>query len=173
MTTIGKVNPIETPLQTEYETEWKISEFSSLSSEDGSFYDSPSFCFANEFWSLRIYPNGRKEKESFGCIGLYLMRTKSCDISIELNYTLGLKDLNGKKFSEHHLTNNYNKAKGFGIHGCLLRSELFHRQSTLLPADVLTVFCILKYAKPVEISSKYCTYNLHSQQIFDTFTYRK
>lgn len=158
MTTIGIISeiPLETNVfQKAYEIEWKISNFSSLSEETGNCYFSPAFSFANNSWCLKIYPNGQPSKMSVGCIGLYLyLRKSSFNLPISIEFTLGLKKLYGGKMSEHHYEYTFKSGNGYGVYGCFCRSELFEEKSDLLPADVLTVFCNLKYPEPVEISSK-------------------
>lgn len=152
MVIVGDVNniPIGTNvLQNELEMEWKISNFSSLTD---NFYNSPSFSFADECWYLAISLNGDEDKESFGCIGLYLRRGSSGP-PINMNYTLGLKTLNGEKDSEHHRTFIFRDVyEAYGVHGCIVRSELIERN--LIPTDVLTLFCNLKDPKHVKGPSK-------------------
>lgn len=160
MAKIGKIDvfPMEVSMRDmriSNAIQWKISNFSSLSGENSNFYVSPSFNFYGESWYLRLYPNGRQLIKSVGCIGLYLMRETSLS-AINIEYTLGLKRLNGKKYLEHFRTNVYkDKGEGYGVHNCIFRSEVFDRKSDLLPADVLTVFCNLQFPTTIQTSSKY------------------
>lgn len=153
MTAIGEVNTISNVLQSEHEIEWKISNFSSLSNGTDNFYESPSFSFADESWYLRVRPNGDVSKGSVGSVGLYLMKS-STGPPIKMTYTLGLKSFKGEKDSEFHRTYNFILGDaGYGVHGCIVKSELLERMSDLMPTDVLTLFCNLKYPKPVEVPS--------------------
>lgn len=156
MTTIGYMNiiPVETNvLEGSLHIEWKIFNFTSYSDEDGRNYFSPIFTFADERWNLEIYPNGRQKVDSSGYICLYLVK-KSSGPSVILEYSLGLKTLNGKKFVEHYRTHKFKRInQAGGVHKCILRSDLLKR-SDFLPIDHLTVFCHLKYPKSAVNASK-------------------
>lgn len=170
MTTIGRVNnvPVESNvLRKGYEIEWKITNFSTLSDESCIYYHSPQFSFDDKSWYLRIYPNGHPWRKSVGCIGLYLFLEKSrFDISIRIEFTLGLKKLHGKKLSEHHYEYTFkNDDRGYGVRGCFCRSELFEEKSDFLPNDVLTIFCHFKYPETVETSSKYYIFILKNAML--------
>lgn len=156
MTTIGNIsiNPVETNvLETSLQIEWKIFNFTSLSGEDDSCYYSPPFTFAGECWNLKVYPTGRQKVDSSGYICLYLVK-KSSGPSVVLEYSLGLKTLNRKKFVEHSRMHKFKRInQALGVHKCVLRSDLLKR-SEFLPIDHLTVFCHLKYPKSAVNESK-------------------
>lgn len=145
-----------------YQTEWKISGFSSLLCENSNFFYSSLFEFADEIWYLRLYPNGHELIKTIGSIGLYLMKQTS-GLPINMEYSFGLKGLNGKKHCEHYRTSIYrDKEEGYGVHNCIFRSEIFDRKSDLLPADVLTVFCNLKLPETKRCFKTQSKYLLHS-----------
>lgn len=54
--------------------EWKILNFTSFSDTDGFYCHSPEFSFAGGCRNLKVYPNGLKEANSIGYIGLYLVQ---------------------------------------------------------------------------------------------------
>lgn len=154
MATIGKVNNIRSA----HDIEWKISNFPSLFGKNGNCYCSPSFRFADEYWHLKIYPNGQESNVSNGCVSFYLAR-RYPGRSIRLKYVLGLKTVNGERDSEENCEYVFKETdKGFGLQ-CILRSKLFERRSELLPNDVLTVFCNLQYSNTAETPSKYYIYS--------------
>lgn len=148
MGTTGRVNKV--PIRG-YDIEWQIPEFSNLT-EDIS---SPTFSFAGAFWCLRIYLNCHKNHYRGRDLGLFLRR-KSSGSPISLDFSLGLKTMEGKKDPEVHRSHIFREAeKGFGIPSCISATELMvARRSELLPSNILTVFCTLRYPESVEDESK-------------------
>lgn len=148
METKGRVNKV---LIRGYDIEWEIPEFSKLSEDRYS----PTFSFAGALWCLRIYFNSPKNYDPGSDIGLYLKR-KSSGPPINLDFSLGLKTVDGKKDPEVHRTHIFREAdKGFGIPSCISTTKLLiARRSELLPSDVLTVFCTLRYPESIEDESK-------------------
>lgn len=134
--------------------EWKIEAFSSLAVEIDTFYNSPKFYFSNASWNLKIYPNGEKEHETEGSIGLYLMK-KSSDSPVTLNYTIGLKTVDGKKEANQNYTYIFHhKDWGYGRRNLISRSDLLNKKSELLPSDVLTITCTMKNNEPKDVTGK-------------------
>lgn len=137
---IGEVKKIPT----EYDIEWSIQNFFSLSKECNNYYYSPPFSFEGTSWYFQIFPNGNKVS---GVVSLYLYRD-SANPPIRLEYTFGIKTLNGKKDSVKYISYVFQKAhQGYGEQSFLLRSNLLERKSDLMPADVLTIVCSLKNPK--------------------------
>ena len=150
MESIGRVNKI----QRELDIEWKIPNFYSLTGENDRNYSSPSFFFAGALWHMRIYPNGHRVYNSTGYIGLFLWR-KSPGRPICLDYSFGVKTVDGRKDREKHLTSVFKEVgKGYGNSKCLSRSELQERESELMSSDGLTVFFTLKRSESTEDSGK-------------------
>lgn len=145
----------------EFSVEWTIKEFFSLPAEKDRFYESPVFSFADTFWRLRIYPNGRKKDiakdgtviNSEGFIGLYLFRASSGP-PINLHFSLGLKTLDEKVSPMRNFSYNFEMTQGFGNFKILNRSTLLKIKSRLVPSGVLTVVCKMKYPKTSDLSSK-------------------
>lgn len=122
--------------------------------DDNKNYSSPSFFFAGALWHLRIYPNGHRIYNSVGYVGLFLWR-KSPGNPISLDYSFGVKTLDGKKIREKHLTSVFREAgKGYGNAKCLSRSELQERESELISSEGFTVFFTLKCSESTEDASK-------------------
>lgn len=122
--------------------------------DDNKNFSSPSFFFAGALWHLRIYPNGHRIYNSVGYVGLFLWR-KSPGNAISLDYSFGVKTLDGKKVREKHLTSVFREAgKGYGNAKCLSRSELQERESELISSEGFTVFFTLKCSESTEDASK-------------------
>lgn len=160
MGTIGKLSEITG----EFVVEWRIEEFLSLPAEVDICYEGPLFSFASVPWHLRIYPNGRTKNltvdgkivNSEGLIGLYLRRA-TIGPFINLEYSLGLKTLDGKINPEKQLSYNFEKFPQFGNLRFISRSELFEKKSEFVPSGVLTVVCKIKYPQATEVAGR-CFY---------------
>lgn len=157
MDSIGEVKRIP---KTTCEFEWSIPDFSSLSKND-EFYLSPPFSFAGKSCNLSIAPNGFKSLKSVGYIGLYLIR-RNPDVCFSPEVFFSIKTSDGEIHQER-LYEKYDRKfhddlESFGIYRYLLRSELLKRKSKLLPADVLTVVCTVKYSKSTENTGKSLIY---------------
>lgn len=140
--------------QKELEIDWKITKFSSLPKHNGYRLSSSSFNFADASWLLEIVLNGHQGNTSHGPIGLYL-NVKGSGPTFKIEYTLGLKTFSGKRDSEYHRQHIFRIVnEGFGVHACIMRSELYERKSDLMPHDDLTLFCNLKYPENDEDTSK-------------------
>lgn len=135
----------------EFDIEWRIKDFFSLSHKDGESYRSPSFSFAGVSWYLFVFPND-ESVNSDGYISLYLSRDLSGS-PISVKYILALKLLNGEKVQEMDSTDVFEEAdEGCGYGSFISRFELLERKSGL--ADVLTVICTLKYFESAEDASE-------------------
>lgn len=154
MATFGKVHD----LTKEFNFEWKIDNFFSLSEESGKPYNSPLFSFAGESWFLSVYPNGDPEDNSVGCIGVYLNRDLSGSPIINLTWTFGLKTVDGKKVHEKQCAYAFGEDDmGWGSPVLLKRSTLFGRKSELVPSDILTIVFSVDYcSKSSDDSGKFC-----------------
>lgn len=160
MGTVGELS--ENP--GEFAIEWRIKDFFSPLPEIDTSYFSPVFTFAGASWKFEIFPNGRKEcymsdgktKNTEGTIALYLHR-QSSGPPINLEYSLGLKMLDGNENHKRHLTYNFEKKIGYGFAEFLSISKILEKKSELVPSDALTVVCKMKYPKTADISSK-CFY---------------
>lgn len=151
MVSIGKIKEIPIRL---HEFHWEISDFFSVSLEDGDYICSPQFSFADTSWCLMIYPNGWSVHESIGYIGMYLWR-KSSGPPIHLEYCLGLKTARGQQEKQVHRIKVFeNTETATGNHKWLSRAELMERKSQLMSDDVITLFCNLKDLKATEVTSK-------------------
>lgn len=153
LTTIGELSVTAG----EFVVKWKIKDFSSLSSETDVNYVSPTFVFAGESWSLQIFPNGQSElffddplEKSEGNIDLFLWR-ESSGAPICLDYSLGLEMLDGKIELENLFSDTFKKSDGYGAVKLLSRAELLlQRKYDLIPSDILTVVCKIKYSNSTE-----------------------
>lgn len=151
MATIGEVNII--PMEKSHHVEWKILNFTSFMTENEKYF-SPSFSFAGECWNLMIHPNGYKATNSIGYIFIYLERKSSAPSSVVLEYSLGLKTLNGEKNLKWYCNTFNNINQAWGIRKFFLRSDLLKREDIFSPTDSLTVFCFMKYPKAAVNASK-------------------
>lgn len=134
--------------------EWKIKDFISLSNERNIFYYSSTFYFSDASWNLKIYPFGVVENQSDGCIGLYLMK-RSYSRPISVNYTIGLKTVDGKKDPDYNFTYVFDQRdSGYGTPKLISRSVLSEKKSELIPSGILTVICTLKHAESKDTNGK-------------------
>ena len=121
--------------------EWKIVDFLSIS-EDQNYirYASPTFCFANVQWHLRIWPKGILPCSS-EFVTLYLLRHVKQELSME--YNLGLKrcDSNVEQLVTGVLKQNSTCSDDILL---IRKSDLMQRKSELLPCNIFTVTCTLK-----------------------------
>lgn len=136
------------------DVEWRIDGFTSLPEEDRACYLSPVFSFRNQEWYLVIYPNGWSERDSSGYVDLQLCKYYSSP-SIEQEFSLSFKTVNGEKYLEEHSTRVFEEGNiGHTFLRFLSRSELLKRQSKLVSCDVLTVICTMKNPTSVRSASK-------------------
>lgn len=148
MATVGKVTT---------EIEWKIPKFCALSAFHRDSLDSPSFAFANASWCLRMYLNTYYSYPY--CNGLFLRRI-SPGPAINLKFSLGFKDLNGKKVAEKHYmlsfdTKGRNVAVEYGDFKYPSTHRYYRDKDKLLPSSILTIFCTLIYHEPVTDTSRF------------------
>lgn len=133
---------------------WRITNFFSLSEEDGADHYSPFFPFRGEEWSLVIYPNGWSKRDSYGYVDLRLLRLFS-DHPVRQAFSLSLKNVQGEKYNEEHFTKDFEGLlSSHGFNRFISRSELSRRQSELVPGGVLTVACSMKNIMSAGIDSK-------------------
>lgn len=151
MAKIGNVR--EYPGETTFE--WEIMDFLSLSNKIDIHYESPKFYFSGTSWQIWIYPNGEDtDYKSDGWIGIYIIRT-STGSPVSVNYTLGLKTVDGNK--DPFICNTkvfHEKDSGTGASQFISRSVLMGKKSVLTPSDVLTVTCTLKNSESININGK-------------------
>lgn len=141
MAFIGKLGEIHT----EHYIEWKIENFFSIPEDDGESYFSSDFNFANESWSLAMAVQEDFIKNTGIEFALHLIRSQfSPPISVKC--TLGLISANGMKDIQTNQIQTFNeKAYKCGVQRFITKSELLERRQELVPDDVLTVFCIMRY----------------------------
>lgn len=141
MEPVGKVND----LAKEFNFEWKIDNFFSLSKEDGKSYDSPMFSFADESWYLTVYPNGDPYDSAVGYISVYLFSPDPQFIN--LSWSFGIKTFDGKKVHEEHHTFVFGEddTTGYGSEKLLKRCTLLERKSELVPSNILTIVLTVDY----------------------------
>ena len=151
MVSIGKLDVFPKGL---CEINWRVPNFFSLPTKDGLWYYSPGFSFAGESWNLMIYPNGRSDHASTGYIGVYIWR-QSFGRGIHLEFSFGLKTLEGVKKEEQYRLAVFETTKSTGIHKFVQRSKLLGKKSELVPDDHLTIFCTLREVKSTEYFGKY------------------
>lgn len=135
--------------------EWRIPHFFSLLEGKDKHVNSHSFSFAGEFWYLSIFLDGRQaDKEPVRCIGITLARYCSGP-AINLDYSLSLKTSKGEIVNELHHQKSFTKSRvAAGSFRHISKDELSARKSELLPSDILTVLCTIKYTKSIGNKSK-------------------
>ena len=155
---IGELN--RTPA-TICEFEWRIPDFLCLPDEGGQVYFSPLFSLAGASCVLAILPNGDVENNSFGFVGLALVRKNSVPpISLEVSF--GFKTSDGKEDRSRYEVKDMSddEAKIYVANRCLLRAELLERKSELLISNVFTVLCTIKHKKSTKDAGKLCVLRL-------------
>lgn len=156
MATIGDVSE-----EWVFVAEWKIKDFLSVSNIDNEFLCSPLFSFANASWYMRLYPNGitrinladGQETNSIGYIDIHLCRS-SPGPPISLEFSLGLKTVDGKFDPARHYTYLFRKTGKLGSLRFFKRSVLLEMQNEFIPSGVLTLICKMKHPEPAKITSK-------------------
>lgn len=168
MEPVGKVNN----LAKQFNFEWEIDNFFSLSTEDVKSYDSPLIEFANESWYLTVYPNGDPEDDTVGYIEVYLFRDFPGLPLINVSWSFGLKTFDGEKVHEQRHTFAFGEDHciGYGSKKLLKRFTLLERKSELVPSNILTIVLTIDYfsksrddaGKVLFIQLKYLTiFGLH------------
>lgn len=147
MQTIGEISEIPVG----FAVEWRIKEFFSLSPEV-RYFDSPTFSFDGTSWVLRIYPNGTLGTPD-GFIHLFLRRETSGP-PISLDFDLGLKNFDGKINPEKHFTRTFVTKQGFGEPQLINRTQLLEEKFELVPSNILSLVCRIRYPTSPDISSK-------------------
>lgn len=144
--------------------EWKIKDFLSLPEEKNVFYYSSMFYFTDASWNLKIYPFGGEENHSEAYIGLYLMK-RSYSRPLSVNYTMGLKTVEGKEDPIHKFTFVFDKKdSGYGTFKLISRSALLEKKSELASSDTLTVVCTLKHNESKDTKgNKFIILNQHNK----------
>ncbi|GFU01509.1 TD and POZ domain-containing protein 4 [Nephila pilipes] len=132
--------------------QWTIENFSFYICKVGEQLKSPMFTNGSSFlttWNLTMYPNGRKEDESEGKIGIYLTRTSSDTSAHFANFKLSFIGLNQVKQCAIDFEHLFDKpVSGWGSFDFIDRKALLGvRRATLLPNDTLVVCCELKTAR--------------------------
>lgn len=151
MATIGEIDIV----WKEFDIEWKIKNFFSLSRKNAVFYSSPLFSFAGGPWYLQIYPNGESDDETDGYIDLLLCRENS-NPPIIRKFSFALKTMDGMKHQEKHLTCIFDESSMInGVYKFISRFELLERRNELVPADILTVVCNLNSSSLTTDTSKF------------------
>lgn len=127
--------------------EWKISNFFSLTEEQGYFYQSSVFSFAGSSWNLMIFPGGDYtiQDEPTDYISVYLEANSLVEPPVTLTYTFGVKKANGtlKNIVEKKRSFTQNFAAS-GHQKFLRRSELLRHQRELVPSGDLIITCTMK-----------------------------
>lgn len=144
MEPVGEVND----LAKEFNFEWKIDNFFSLSKEYGKkYYTSPLFSFGDESWYLTVYPNGDPNDDTVGYISVYLYTASSDPPFINLSWSFGIKTFDGKKVHEEHHTFVFGEddTAGYGSEKLLKRCTLLERKSELVPSNILTIVLTIDY----------------------------
>lgn len=146
---MGTLGKLKTKL---YEMEWTIRNFDSLSVEE----ESPFFPSKEAAWHMTIAPNGMREHNSVGYVGLYLIRIARNRFS-NLQVSFAIKTVDGKKYQEtpYETLLCGKDCQIYGVPCFLPRAELFERKSELLPSNVLTILCTMKYSEPNEVPGKF------------------
>lgn len=134
--------------------EWRIKDYSSLHQLTDIPYESPKFYFSGASWNIRLYNNGQTVNDSSGWLGLYVRRWSSGS-PVNLNYSLGLKSIDGKNDVRITETSVFDrKDYGWGKSKVITKTALMEQKSELIPSDILTVVCSLKNNDRNDVAGK-------------------
>ena len=161
MKEIGEVAAI--PM--EYDIEWKIDDFASLS---GIYYYSKSFDFEDLLWNFGIQPNGSPYTSTENCIDFYLYRRSTNGPTINVEFYFSLKNIHGKKVLKKCFEGTFEGFCAYPVQRFFLRKDFDARQTEFLSSSALTIICTIRKLKSDETESEIVTAEcLYCEDIFN------
>lgn len=121
--------------------EWRIPDFSTVieTKDPGTCYDSPTFIVCDVSWFLRLCPSLGSNLDD---LRVYIRTSEKREYSLKYNFSLKILDGSTEQLACGILEGNRTSSN---THYLIKRSEICRRKSDLIPEDILTLVCRLKY----------------------------
>lgn len=139
---------------------WNVADFFSLPEEMGYRIESPVFTFFGMSWFIRLFPNGEAKNDREGWIGLFLVRGIDSGGNCFINFTLGIRRVDGTDCNAISDEGFFNIGEGWGYSKYIQRSVLKRKITQVETQGTVTFFCRLETGfKRSKEAATQCTQN--------------